>query len=225
MITISPGTIFLADQRTLVENQQLRKFSAFRSFKTNGNAATSLYLFNDEMLAPNATSGFYTEQRGFLIIVPITGTINYFDDKENDTEVEVGEGLMIFLESNTFVKLTNPYATEVISYLVIGIKQKQLESSSPVFFTIDLSNQNTFATLSPSSAPFKICMAQFSGRGENEYLLNQQRIFYLYVLAGAFEIEGRLLHDRDGLCLWHTEKVEMEALSNHATIITVELPT
>jgi len=42
-------------------------------------------------------------------------------------------------------------------------------------------------------------------------------------LEGAFEVEGRLLHARDGLALWETEKVELEALSNDAIILVMEI--
>jgi len=46
---------------------------------------------------------------------------------------------------------------------------------------------------------------------------------YCFVLAGTFEIDGRLLHNRDGIALTATEKIEMEALSDHALLLTVEL--
>lgn len=225
MTTISPGIISLADQRACVENQNRRQFSAFRLEHEETDNNTNLYLFNDELLAPEATNGFYTTQKGYLIIIPITGTINYFDENENETAIEVGESMMVFLECNAFVKLTNPYEKDLISYLVIGIKQEHTVPSSPVFSTLDLSKKNSFTTLTPTGAPFKICMAQFTGRGENELAVDRHVFFYAYILAGAFEIEGRLLHDRDGLHLWDTEKVDMEALSNHATIITLELPS
>lgn len=44
------------------------------------------------------------------------------------------------------------------------------------------------------------------------------------MLEGAFEVQGTLLHARDGLALWETDEVEMEALSNDAIILLVELP-
>lgn len=43
------------------------------------------------------------------------------------------------------------------------------------------------------------------------------------VLAGAFEVEGRLLHAHDGLALWDTATVELEALSPDALVLVVEL--
>ncbi len=46
---------------------------------------------------------------------------------------------------------------------------------------------------------------------------------YTFIVDGAFEIEGRLMHARDGLALWNTEKIELEALSNNAIVVVLEL--
>lgn len=37
-----------------------------------------------------------------------------------------------------------------------------------------------------------------------------------------FEVEGHLLHVRDGLALWNTEQVGMKALSNDAILLVIE---
>ncbi|WP_165699302.1 pirin family protein [Hymenobacter jejuensis] len=47
--------------------------------------------------------------------------------------------------------------------------------------------------------------------------------FFAFVVAGAFEVEGRLLHERDGLALWDVQEVELEALSNDALVLVLEL--
>jgi len=43
-------------------------------------------------------------------------------------------------------------------------------------------------------------------------------------IEGAFEIQGTLLHARDGLALCGTDEVEVEALSNDAIVLLIELP-
>jgi hypothetical protein len=67
-------------------------------------------------------------------------------------------------------------------------------------------------------------VGRFKGRGENGYSLSPSSALYSFVLAGVFEIDGRLLHERDGIALWATDKIEMEALSNDAILLTIELP-
>ena len=42
------------------------------------------------------------------------------------------------------------------------------------------------------------------------------------MIAAAFEAEGRLLHERDGLALFDTNEIEMEALSNDAMMLLIE---
>jgi redox-sensitive bicupin YhaK (pirin superfamily) len=46
----------------------------------------------------------------------------------------------------------------------------------------------------------------------------------VYVIEGAFEVQYRLLHARDGLALWEAERVEWEALSNDAILLVLEVP-
>jgi hypothetical protein len=37
-------------------------------------------------------------------------------------------------------------------------------------------------------------------------------------------VQGRLLENRDALSLWDTEEIDMEALSNDAVILLIEVP-
>jgi hypothetical protein len=42
-------------------------------------------------------------------------------------------------------------------------------------------------------------------------------------LAGAFELESRLLHEKDCVALWDVEEIKLEALRNHAIVLLLEL--
>jgi hypothetical protein len=46
---------------------------------------------------------------------------------------------------------------------------------------------------------------------------------YTQLLAGVFELEDRLLHKKDGLALWAAVEAELEALSNNALVLVLEL--
>lgn len=226
MKVISKGKIFLSDQRGLIENHTVRSYHTFKSESFQNplkEAIGNLYLLNDEMLAPNKSVKFYTQQQGYFIIIPITGTVNYFDDRENETDVEVGESLMVFLKKNSFVKLKNPYNNDTISYLIIGIKCNDEQPNSPQLLNVDLSNENKLSAITNLSSLFKLSIGQFTGRGETSYHLNNSDMIYTFALSGAFEVDGRLLHERDGLALWETTNIEIEALSNNALLLTIEL--
>jgi quercetin 2,3-dioxygenase len=71
--------------------------------------------------------------------------------------------------------------------------------------------------------PFKVSVGKFNGRGETAYQLQDIKPGALiFVLEGAFEIAGRLLHARDGLAIWETTVIEIEALCNDAILLLIE---
>ncbi|HLO38529.1 MAG TPA: hypothetical protein VK173_08565, partial [Lacibacter sp.] len=74
--------------------------------------------------------------------------------------------------------------------------------------------------------PAILSVGKFSGRAETVYYTERSSAnVFVFVLEGAFEVEGRLLHARDGLALWQATSVEMEALSNDALVMVVEMET
>lgn len=227
MKIISQGKIFLSDQRSVTENERIKRYSTF-NFDNIYNPAKEpigdLYALHDDMLAPDASINFFHREQGYVIIIPILGTITYFDEEENQFDIEVGKSAMIFHQESSFFKLKNPYPDVTISYLIVAIKSDKEYSSTPSFLNIDLSKPNHLNFITEENVPFKIGVSRFKGRGENDYTLPPASILYAFVLVGAFEIDGRLLHERDGLAIWDTDKVEMEALSNDAILLTIELP-
>ncbi len=227
MKIISQGKIFLSDQRSVTENERIKRYSTFNFdniYNPAKEAIGNLYALHDDMLAPNAAINFFHREQGYVIIIPVLGSISYFDEDEKQIDIEVGKSVMIFHKESSFFKLQNPYPDATISYLIIAIKSDEQHASSPSFLDIDLSKPNQLDIITNQAVPFKIGVGRFKGRGENEYALSPSSTLYAFVLSGVFEIDGRLLHERDGIALWATEKIEMEALSNDAILLTIELP-
>lgn len=226
MNIISQGKIFLSDQRSITESDRIKRYSTFNfeSFYSPAKKPVgNLYALHDDMLAPNADLNFYTREQGYIFIVPITGNINYIDEQKNETCIEVGKSLLIYLDKNAFIKLKNPYEKEQINYLMIALKSDETPQRSLTLLDIDLSKVNQLETVAQPLPSFKISIGRYKGRGESQYVIGRSSTLYCFVLAGTFEIDGRLLHNRDGIALTATEKIEMEALSDHALLLTVEL--
>jgi len=93
------------------------------------------------------------------------------------------------------------------------------------FEAAHLANQLLELLPGPGDAlPCRASLGRFTGRAEAEYHLRRPGAgFFAFVLAGAFEIAGRLLHANDGLALWDTGTVEVEALSNDALLLVLEV--
>lgn len=70
----------------------------------------------------------------------------------------------------------------------------------------------------------RISLGLFTGRSETVYMPVQKQptITTAFVLQGAFEPEGRLLHKADALSVYNAPTLEMEALSNQAILLLIE---
>lgn len=227
MKTISQGKIFLSDQRGTIESERIKRHSTF-NFESFYNPAKepvgNLYALHDDTLAPGALINFYTREQGYVLILPITGNINYIDEQDNNIDIEVGKSLMAFLEKDSFITLKNPFEDTSINYVIVAVKVEEKQPNSLTLLDIDLSEMNKMNLITPTNRAFKISIGRFKGRGENNYEILSSSTLYCFVLAGAFEIDGRLLHDRDGIALSATDLIEMEALSDNALLLTIELP-
>ncbi|HSC39564.1 MAG TPA: hypothetical protein VLD19_16885, partial [Chitinophagaceae bacterium] len=78
--------------------------------------------------------------------------------------------------------------------------------------------------LSATNTGFAGSIGKFAGREEAVYKMkNPARGLFAFVLQGAFEVQYRLLHAGDGLGLWELPEIELEALSNDAIILFLEV--
>lgn len=67
-------------------------------------------------------------------------------------------------------------------------------------------------------------IGKFTGRAEITHTIAAPyNGLFVFVIEGAFEVQYRMLHARDGLALWDLQEVEFEALSNDAIILVTEI--
>lgn len=230
MIKQSPGKIFLADQRGLTETNRFRRYSTFNFgpyFDEHKGAVGGLYVVNEETLAGGHQLEFTVAVASYVVLLPITGSLT-LRDSAGTTTVEVEEVHIAMAAAGTVLRLGNPYEAEAISFLQLWIKAELPLAVAPavrVRFNAE-SIENRLAELVPAATaayPFRLQIGRFAGRHEAVCRLPETSLFFAFVMAGAFELEGRLLHEKDGLALWQTDTIELEALSNNALILVVEL--
>jgi len=230
--------MFLAEQRGLNDTAQFRRYSTF-SFADYQNPDKvpfgNLFVFNEEYLAASQSLTFTLDQDAYVLLIPITGAINVTDSEGNSTSVDVEELIISQIPGHHSFQITNPYQTEVISFLQLWIKAEThldaVKSHLSRFSFKSLHNQlaeltgEKFTLNTAFDLPFSLCLGHFDGRQEAVYTLKDQDTpqLFAFVISGAFEIEGRLLHEKDSLALWDIDKVELEALSENALVLTLEL--
>jgi predicted nucleic acid-binding protein len=227
-LTLSPGKIYLDEQRGFTETEIQQRYCTFNfcDFQREGKEPFgNLYTLNDEVLPAGALSKQTAIHNNYLLLIPITGAVIYTDNT-HWMELEPGEALMVALIAGDEFKLSNSYPANWVNYLRIEIKCDELFAGKAARFSFDLDGRsNELIQLIRSPAlPFSVHIGRFAGREEAIYhpAGGSAKIFS-FVIAGAFELQNRLLHQRDGLALWDAESVEAEALSNNAILLLLEL--
>lgn len=233
MIKQTPGRIYLADQHGLRTTPQSSRCSVF-SFAGYADeqrpAVGRLLAFNEETLAPGQRVALRAPQATYAVLLPLTGEVEYTDELGHSAVVQVEEVQVSYLPAGATLELANPFEEESISLLHIWLRADAETETAPQTFGYTFGQlENALAEIAPNGAatvalPFALSLGRFAGRHEAEYCPQHAgSLFFCYVLAGAFEVEGRLLHAKDGLTLWETEAAELEALSNNALVVVLEV--
>ncbi len=231
MSRLSPGKIFLADQRGLTETSSIRRYSTFNFeayFSEYKQPFGNIYAFNEEMLAGLKSINTTVNQASYIIIIPVTGSLIYINAQGEKHHADAGNILITTAGTQSTVTITNPYEDDLITYLQVYIKAPVTQTSlTQLFgFNLDAGPHQLINVVDciDHNLPFSINIGRFGGRKEAVYTLRKNAQLFSYVMAGAFEMQGRLLHQNDALALWDVAEADMEALSNHAIILLIELP-
>jgi redox-sensitive bicupin YhaK (pirin superfamily) len=230
MLQQTPGKIFLADERGLAESSLFRRYSTF-SFGAFAHAHKGpfgrLYGLNEETLASQHALDFTVAEASHVLIIPLTGAVTLRCADTPTTTVGVEEALVLTLPAGSVLHIQNPFETELVSFLhlwILADAPVSAVASRRAQFSFKTSPNQLLPLALGSALPLRVSIGRFAGRHEAVYQLNNPESgIFVFVLAGAFEVEGRLMHEKDGLALWNLAEFELEALSNDAVVLVLEL--
>lgn len=231
----SKAKMFLADERGLNQNEWFRTYNTFnfgKYFNEHKYPFGDIYVINDDSLDAGRSMNMLIEEFSYVILLPVIGAIAYKDASGNSNLIAAGQVGILTVDKNETIQVTNPFDEGLINFIQIWIRGDETNTTKGSHLATYNVNKclNGLLKISPSivsesTSPFLLSIGKFEGRGETTYhLKNKSSGLFVFVLEGAFEVEGRLLHARDGLALLETEQIEMEALSNDAIILTIECP-
>lgn len=227
-MTATKAKIFLSDERGLNQLDWFRSFATFNfgnyqnEFKTPVNR---LYLLNDDTLAAGKSIKLEVGENSMLILLPVAGAVEYRDTMGNAGITDAGCLQMVLLPAGSSYTVTNPYANDLVNFLQVCIKAANVFTES-LFqkFSFDLDEHKNYFISSPLETGVVFHIAKLKGRQKaTVQFSNNTTTAFAFVIEGAFELEERLLHARDGLALWNSKQAEMEALSNDAIILILEM--
>ncbi len=235
MIKQANAKIFLADERGLNQTDWFRSCTTFnfgQYFNKHKTPFGGIYVFNDDTLGGGRSLQMLIEEDSYVILLPVIGAIEYSDMLGQENLIAAGQIQILAFEKGSTIRIRNPFKDEAVNFIQVWIKadgKAAAHDTSPG--TYDVNHfMNCLMRITPSqvgeqSIPFNFSIGKFSGRGETIHpIRNNNAGFFVFVLEGAFEVEGRLLHARDGLALWGIQEAEMEALSNDALLLAIETP-
>lgn len=226
----SPGRIYLADQRGVQQNSWHRIFYTFNSGayqQPQREAFGALYALNDETLAGGHQLTTEVQEDSYLWLLPVAGAVTYTNGQDHQTIIGAGEMMFAFVQKDSNFTIGNPYedALQLVNYMTILLKTGDAPLiKTPRLFAFDVTKINTLEKWNINGLPgLTFAMGKFDGRADSTYRLQEpEKGAYAIVIQGAFEVNGRLLHERDGVALWDTPELEFEALSNQAILFIIE---
>lgn len=245
MLPQSKGKIFLSEERGLNELEWFRSYNTFNfgryynEFKTPFGA---LYVLNEDTLAGDRSFTMNVEEDSCIILIPVVGAIACKDSTGNAGLVEAGQAQLLNIPAGGSFEVKNPYGSDLVKFLQLWIKTPGTTvSPAAQSFSFDLTGRknrlieifspapgallNSSQSSSQHSAALPVgLMGKFAGREEATYQILNGNGLFAFVIEGVFEVQYRLLHAGDGLGLWGLQEVELEALSNDAIILLVEVP-
>jgi quercetin 2,3-dioxygenase len=227
----SPGKIFNSARRGSEETAAYTCFYTF-NFKDyqseGGESFGELQFFNDESLAPQQGITHTHEEDLQIMLLPLAGSLKFCKNDQQEILVKSEQITLVEIKKGEAYTLSNPFEEEWINYLHIGFnvnvsdsgQQAQLQSIA--FKQLD--ELAAFNITKHAEAKPAGYIGIYNGRSEGNYKLqNAGNGIFVYVIKGAFEVQGRLLENRDGLSLWNTQEIEFEALGNNAIIMLLEV--
>lgn len=234
----SSGKIFLAGERGCTENSWFRSYNTFNFGSYQNHHKTPvwpLYVLNDDTLAGGKCLSLTVEEHTDVLMLPIVGAITYKDDVGHESLIEAGQVQLSAIPKGSNIQVSNPYEKELVNFIQLWFKQPNPEVHEPLISRFDIDRHKnelievlpvlTNANKSLIKHP-RVSIGKFWGRQEIVYTkVWQDSNVFVFVLEGAFEVQYRLLEAKDGLALNGVKEIEIEALSNDAILLVIEMPS
>lgn len=232
MISQTQAQLILDERRVISETPISRKrISLYKDnrLQTGINDYNSITGFEEIMLAGAAAESIQLDNRFTYLVLPTEGAVNCITIVDQTT-VTAGQACVISARNTSELALENPFKDYLVTVLVITVLNPYPSNMAGVYTYNNVNEHiNTLVPVLPDPGQYNknilaVALGLFTGRGEAVYapVQNIPTATTFFVLQGAFEVDGRLLHQGDTLVVWDASHIEMEALSNRAMLLLLE---
>lgn len=193
-----------------------------------------LRVVNDDMLAPGKGLGMHPHSNMEIITIPLEGDLEYKDDMNQGAVVRKGEIQVMSAGSGIFHSESNFNKDRSVQYLQLWVVPKA-QKVKPRYQQTGYTSQLNKLTLilAPDPQPDCVWIYQdawiYMGKAEKDVVITYQlkkadtNGIYVFVLKGDIELEGQLLHQRDGYGIWEINEVNIKSLTE-SEFLLIEVP-
>ena len=195
-----------------------------------------LRVLNDDRVEAGMGFGTHPHDNMEIISIPLEGDLEHKDSMGNTTIIKKGDVQVMSAGSGITHSEYNRSKDSLVKFLQIWIFPNK-KNVAPRYDQISLNSNDRHNKLQQIVSPNAneegvwinqdawFFMGKFDKELEVEYQIKKSgNGVYAFVLTGDFTIDGIALNIRDGLGIWHTEKITIKSDSNEAEILLMEVP-
>ena len=194
----------------------------------------ALRVLNDDKVAPSEGFGMHPHQNMEVISIPLKGYLRHGDSIENSSVITPGTIQVMSTGTGIYHSEYNDSATEPLEFLQIWVFPKK-ENTKPKYDNFDIRhavkhNELSLIVSPDGNAPASILQDAWFYIGKLDkgvkktYDMHREDTgVYVFVIEGQANVSGTVLSRRDGMGIYDTNSVAIEALED-SEILLIEVP-
>lgn len=195
----------------------------------------ALRVLNDDTVSEGRGFGTHPHQNMEIISIPLKGDLQHQDNMGNATIIKQGDIQVMSAGTGIMHSEYNKNKDRAVEFLQIWIIPNKT-NVKPRYDQISLKElekpNSLYQVLSPNANDAGVWIYQdawfnlgtFTEDTTTSYALNKKdNGVYAFVLEGNFSIEGEQLSKRDGVGLWETDNIAINA-SKNSKVLLIEVP-
>ncbi|MBI3218707.1 MAG: hypothetical protein HYZ44_04290 [Bacteroidetes bacterium] len=185
--------------------------SSFRSLTTLLNGQDSKIIFKESCLSALSDFASVVPHHFMRVILPLSGSLQITQANE-----------LYSLIPGASAAISGPYAIEnsykenEIHFLEITVPGNKGIGETCLF---NLEVKNQLHSLIPYDESTKLLIGKFDGRIDGYLDVSTNAEVFIFIIGGVFEVQNRLLHERDALWVKGITKLEFEGLAQEGIIL------
>ncbi|TVZ10078.1 hypothetical protein JM80_2613 [Cellulophaga sp. RHA_52] len=195
----------------------------------------ALRVLNDDTVSEGRGFGTHPHQNMEIISIPLKGDLQHQDNMGNATIIKQGDIQVMSAGTGIMHSEYNKNKDRAVEFLQIWIIPNKT-NVKPRYDQISLKElekpNSLYQILSPNANDAGVWIYQdawfnlgtFTEDTTTSYALNKKDSgVYAFVLEGNVSIEGEQLSKRDGIGLWETDNIAINA-SKNSKVLLIEVP-